>query len=85
MQHLRIEAAEELQRELGLAVPPRVIETFDISNISGTHAVASMVASVDGVTGTMTSTRSCGLAICAVLTLQQFGIERRLLPRCPPK
>lgn len=43
------QGVQELQRELGLAAPPRVIETFDISNISGTHAVASMVASVDGV------------------------------------
>jgi excinuclease ABC subunit C len=39
----------ELGRVLGLAKPPRVIECFDISNISGTYAVASMVAAVDGV------------------------------------
>lgn len=40
---------EELARELELSAPPRVIECFDISNISGTYAVASMVAAVDGV------------------------------------
>jgi excinuclease ABC subunit C len=39
----------ELQDALGLAGPPRVIECFDISNISGTHAVGSMVCSVDGL------------------------------------
>lgn len=39
---------EELQRELNLPTLPRVIETFDISNISGTYAVASMVCAVDG-------------------------------------
>ncbi len=38
-----------LGKELGLSSPPRVIECFDISNISGTYAVASMVAAVDGV------------------------------------
>jgi excinuclease ABC subunit C len=40
---------KELARELELEKPPRVIECFDISNISGTYAVASMVAAVDGV------------------------------------
>ncbi|NOU36001.1 MAG: excinuclease ABC subunit UvrC [Kiritimatiellaceae bacterium] len=40
---------QELGEALGLARPPRVIECFDISNISGTYAVASMVAAVDGV------------------------------------
>ena len=39
----------ELARELGLPAAPRVIECFDISNISGTYAVASMVAAVDGI------------------------------------
>lgn len=33
----------ELQRELGMTVPPDIIECFDISNISTTHKVASMV------------------------------------------
>ncbi len=40
---------EELGKVLGLAAPLRLIECFDISNISGTYAVASMVAAVDGV------------------------------------
>ena len=39
----------DLQRELALPTLPRVIETFDISNISGTHAVASMVTAVNGL------------------------------------
>ncbi len=38
----------ELQAILQLAQPPRVIETYDISNISGTFAVGSMVCAVDG-------------------------------------
>lgn len=38
----------DLQAALKLARPPRVIETFDISNISGTFAVGSMVCAVDG-------------------------------------
>ena len=34
---------EELRGVLGLPAPPRVIEGFDISHISGTHSVGSMV------------------------------------------
>lgn len=41
--------ARELKQVMGLKRQPRVIEAYDISNISGTHAVASMVCSVDGV------------------------------------
>ena len=39
----RVEALEGLQRVLGLDVPPIRIECFDISNLGGTHTVASMV------------------------------------------
>jgi excinuclease ABC subunit C len=39
----RVEALEGLQRALGLDVPPIRIECFDISNLGGTHTVASMV------------------------------------------
>jgi excinuclease ABC subunit C len=39
----RVEALEGLQRALGLDVPPVRIECFDISNLGGTHTVASMV------------------------------------------
>ncbi|MFH0953786.1 MAG: excinuclease ABC subunit UvrC [Verrucomicrobiota bacterium] len=39
----------ELQGVLGLAHPPRAIEAYDISNISGTHAVGSLVCAVDGL------------------------------------
>jgi excinuclease ABC subunit C len=34
---------------LGLNRPPRLIEAYDISNISGTLAVGSLVAAVDGI------------------------------------
>ena len=40
---------KELQKQLKLLAEPRVIECFDISNISGTSSVASMVCAVDGV------------------------------------
>src|SRR6476469_5257829 len=39
----RVEALDGLQQALGLDVPPMRIEGFDISNIGGTHTVASMV------------------------------------------
>ena len=38
-----MEALEGLQQALGLDVPPVRIECFDISNLGGTHTVASMV------------------------------------------
>lgn len=38
----------ELQKVLGLPTTPRRIEAFDISNIGGSYAVASMVAFQDG-------------------------------------
>ena len=39
----RVEALDGLQAALGLDVPPIRIECFDISNLGGTHTVASMV------------------------------------------
>lgn len=39
----------ELAEILELAAPPYLIEGFDISHISGTFSVASMVAAVDGI------------------------------------
>jgi excinuclease ABC subunit C len=39
----RVDALEGLQQTLGLDVPPIRIECFDISNLAGTHSVASMV------------------------------------------
>jgi len=39
---------KELQKALNLSKMPRVIECFDISNISGTCSVASMVCAIDG-------------------------------------
>ena len=39
----------ELAAALGLAAPPHVIECVDISNLFGTHNVASLVVAVDGV------------------------------------
>jgi excinuclease ABC subunit C len=44
-----LRGVEELGRLLGLPAPPRVIEAFDVSNISGTLAVASLVCAVDGM------------------------------------
>ncbi len=38
-----MEALDGLQQALGLDVPPIRIECFDISNLGGTHTVASMV------------------------------------------
>jgi len=43
------EGVRELGKALGLRNPPRTIEAYDISNISGTFAVASMVYFVDGL------------------------------------
>ena len=45
----KLASRQELQKALGMEKLPRVIEAFDISNISGTMSVASMVCSVDGV------------------------------------
>jgi excinuclease ABC subunit C len=42
------EALVELQKALALPVMPATIEAFDISNISGTDAVGSLVAFKDG-------------------------------------
>lgn len=39
----------ELQRLIGLPAVPTLIEGFDISNLFGTHSVASMVAAADGL------------------------------------
>jgi excinuclease ABC subunit C len=44
-----LHGVEELGHALGLPQPPRVLECYDISNISGTHSVASMVCAVDGL------------------------------------
>jgi len=38
-----------LQQQIGLPAAPTLIEGFDISNLFGTHSVASMVAAVDGL------------------------------------
>ena len=40
---------EERAAALGLPKPPRVIECVDISNLFGTHNVASLVVAVDGL------------------------------------
>ncbi len=42
------EALDALQAALGLSGPPRHMECFDISHISGTYVVASMVHFTDG-------------------------------------
>lgn len=43
------QALKELQKLLNLKEPPRRIEGYDISHISGTNAVASMVVFTNGV------------------------------------
>jgi len=43
-----IEDLAELAGELGLGAPPRIMECFDISNVSSNHIVASMVRFTDG-------------------------------------
>jgi excinuclease ABC subunit C len=45
----RAEALEGLQQALALDVPPVRIECFDISNLGGSHSVASMVVFEGGV------------------------------------
>ncbi len=40
-------SVQSLQRDLRLAVPPRRIECFDISNIQGSDTVAALVVFVD--------------------------------------
>jgi excinuclease ABC subunit C len=42
-------AVADLQRQLGITVEPKHIVGFDISNLFGTQAVASMVCFVDGL------------------------------------
>jgi excinuclease ABC subunit C len=44
----REESLASLAARLGLAAPPRRMECFDISNISGTNAVGSMAVFIDG-------------------------------------
>ena len=40
---------QELAEALRLEAPPRVIECVDISNLFGTHSVASLVVAIDGL------------------------------------
>ena len=40
---------QEIQDALGLDQPPLRIECFDVSNLQGTHVVASMVVFEDGL------------------------------------
>ncbi|MFL2859991.1 MAG: excinuclease ABC subunit UvrC [Pontiellaceae bacterium] len=49
LQEEALEGLREFQELLGLKRIPAVIECFDISNISGSSSVASMVAGVDGM------------------------------------
>src|SRR5262249_61053352 len=41
-------AVERLARAVGLSIPPKRIEAFDISHTQGTDSVASMVVFEDG-------------------------------------
>ena len=49
LQKEAFEGLKELQEWLGLERIPTVIECFDISNISGSSSVASMVAAIEGI------------------------------------
>lgn len=44
-----IGAVKMLQQKLNLSTPPKRIECYDISHISGTNKVASMVVFIDGI------------------------------------
>jgi excinuclease ABC subunit C len=44
-----LKGLDELAAALKLKAPPRVIECVDISNLFGTHSVASLVVSIDGM------------------------------------
>lgn len=44
-----LKGIQELQTVIGLPLPPRRIEGFDISNLFGTHSVASMVVATNGI------------------------------------
>ena len=44
-----LKGLEELAAALKLKAPPRVIECVDISNLFGTHSVASLVVSIEGM------------------------------------
>lgn len=46
---VRSQGIQELQENLGLAEPPLRIECYDISHVSGTNVVASMVVVEDGL------------------------------------
>ena len=46
-----LKGLEELAAALKLKAPLRVIECVDISNLFGTHSVASLVVSIDGMPG----------------------------------
>ena len=45
----RVQALHEIQEALGLADAPLRIECYDVSNLQGTHVVASMVVFEDGL------------------------------------
>src|SRR6202000_810418 len=45
----RSKAMHEIQQALGLADAPLRIECYDVSNLQGTHVVASMVVFEDGL------------------------------------
>lgn len=44
-----LQGLQELAEAIGLPKPPRIIECVDISNLFGTHSVASMVVAHDGL------------------------------------
>ena len=69
---------EELQESLGLKNFPEVIEGFDISNISGTHAVGSMVAFASGLADKASYRR---YKIAEVEGIDDYAMMREVLVR----
>ncbi len=47
-QEMTLGAVKQLQEKLNLPIPPRRIECYDVSHLSGTNKVASMVVFLDG-------------------------------------
>ncbi|RMG54207.1 MAG: excinuclease ABC subunit UvrC [Acidobacteria bacterium] len=75
----RQEILQELARLLRLPGPPRRIEAFDISNIQGTDAVASLVVCEDGVMKKRDYRR---YAIKTVRGPDDYASMREVISRC---
>ena len=81
------EGMYELSRVLGLPEPPSAIEAFDISNISGSLAVASMVRFTDGRpdTAKYRRFRIRGVGKCSMLNVEgnKDSVRDKVVPDYP--